>query len=346
MIYIGIDHHKRFSQYTAMDEGGKVIKRAKISNEEEEVKSFMECLPPGPKKAALEASRAWGWMFDEMEKYTEETLLGNPLEIKAIAHAKIKTDAIDSQTIAHLLRADLLPTCFVPSKEIREIKNQLRFRGFLIKLRGMVKNQIHVLIDRNHVLKPEERDFSVLFGNKGLDALEKVTLPEKERQVLDELLKLLEVLEQQIGISDDWVEKLYEENSTAPLLDTIPGFAHFLSVFVYYEIGDIHRFYSAKKLCSYAGLVPSTYASGGKSFQGHITKRGNTHLRWALVEAVTPAVRSNAVLKAEYERLRQRKGSKVARVAIARKLLEWVYRVWKTQKSFQALLSQTTLALS
>jgi len=343
MICIGVDHSKKFSQYTIGDERGKIFKRTRAANESEEIKALMESLPEGPKIAALEASRSWGWLFDELEKYTEETLLANPLEMKAIAHAKVKTDAIDSETIYHLLRTDLLPVCYVPSKEIREVKDQLRFRAFLVMLRGRVKNQIHVLVDRNHVLQPGQRETKTLFSQAGLEALKTVALPEREREILEELLRLFYQLDSQIEVGNQWVEELYGESPEAKLMDTIPGFAHFLSVLVRYEIGEIHRFREAKKLCSYAGLVPRVYASGDKIFYGKITKRGNAHLRWALTEAVTPAVVSNAIFRAEYERIRQKKGVKVARVAIARKLLEWVYRVWKTGRTFQALTSQATL---
>jgi len=344
MVYIGVDQSKKYSQYTIGDERGNIIKRARIMNEEEKIQELMESLPEGPKMAALEASRTWGWLYDQLEKYTEETLLGNPLQMKAIAYAKVKTDSIDSQTIYDLLRADLIPACYVPVKEIREIKDQLRFRGFAVMLRGMVKNQIHTLVDRNHVLQPNTRETKDLFSKKGLKALQEVALPERERAILDALLLLLEHLEGQINRGNDWVEALYEDSPEARLIDGVPGLGHFLAVLIRYEIGQIERFRQAKKLCSYAGLVPSVYASGGKVFYGKITKRGNTHLRWALVEAVTPAIASDRVLRSEYERIRARKGVKIARVAIARKLLEWVYRVWKSGKSFQELiLSQTAL---
>ena len=344
MIYIGIDQSKRYSQYTIGDERGRIFKRVRMANEAKEIRYLMESLPEGPKIAALEASRAWGWLHDEMEKYTEETLLGNPLEMKAIAHAKVKTDTIDSETIYHLLRSNLLPTCYVPTPEIRQIKDQLRFRAFLVMLRGMVKNQIHVLVDRNHVLQPGQRETKDLFSQPGLEALKTVELPERERKILDELLGLFRQLNAQIEVGNDWVEALYEESPEAQKIDSIPGFAHFLSVLVRYEIGEIHRFRESKKLCSYAGLVPRVYASGERIFYGKITKRGNTHLRWALIEAVNGAVMSHPVFRSEYERIRERKGVKTARVAIARKLLEWVYRVWKSGKTFQELVSQATLA--
>ncbi len=343
MICLGVDQSKHFSQYTIGDEKGKIFKRIKIANTSEEIQQLMESLPEGPKRAALEASRHWGWLHDELEKHVDEVLLGNPLEMKAIAHAKIKTDAIDSETIYHLLRADLLPTCFVPPKEIREVKDQIRFRRFLIMLRTMIKCQIHTLVDRNHVLQPRQRPYQDLFSKKCLPALKKVELPEREKKILDELLKLYEQISEQIETGNEWIKELHEQSPESRLIDTIPGLGEFFSVLVCYEIGDIQRFSEAKKLCAYAGLVPSIYASGRKMFYGRITKRGNSHLRWAAVEAVTPAIQSNAFLRGEYEKIKQRKGVNIARVAIARKLLEWVYRVWKTGKTFQELVSQITL---
>ena len=343
MICLGVDQSKKFSQYTIGDEKGKIFKRVRISNEPEEIQQLMESLPEGCKVAALEASRHWGWLHDELEKYVSQVSLCNPLKMKAIAYAKIKTDAIDSETIYHLLRTDLLPTCFVPSKEIREIKDQIRFRGFLIMLRVRVKNQIHVLVDRNHVLQPDQRPTAELFCKKGLQALREVQLPERQRAILTEYLALFEQLYKQIQTGDDWIQALYRQSPEAKRIETIPGFATFFSVLVRYEIGDIQRFRTADKLCAYAGLVPSTYASGNRCFQGSITKQGNAHLRWAAVEAAQQAVRTNPIFREIYERVRLRKGSKVARVAVARKLLEWVYRVWKTGKSFQELVSQATL---
>lgn len=343
MLCLGVDQSKRFSQYTIGDEKGKIFKRVKIANEAEDIKHLMESLPEGPKIAALEASRHWGWLHDELEKHVDQVLLGNPFNMKAIAYAKVKTDAIDSETIYHLLRTNLLPTCFIPSKEIREIKDQLRFRGFLMMLRVMVKNQVHILVDRNHALQPGQRQTQNLFSKKGLEDLKEVVLPDRERKILDEFLVLYEHLEKQIKTGDEWIKGLYDHSAEAKLIDTIPGFAEFFSVLVRYEIGDISRFRESKKLCAYAGLVPSVYASGQKVIYGGITKRGNNHLRWALVEAAHPAIMSNTFLKREYERIRERKGVKIARVAIARKLLEWVYRVWKSGKTFQELTSQATL---
>jgi len=108
---------------------------------------------------------------------------------------------------------------------------------------------------------------------------------------------------------------------------SISGIGPFFSVLILYEIDDISRFRDERKLCSYAGLVPSTYASGGKVFHGRITKMGSKWLRWALIEAAQTAIRSDSELHAYYQRLRVRKGTNAAKVATARRLLTIVYRL-------------------
>ena len=112
-------------------------------------------------------------------------------------------------------------------------------------------------------------------------------------------------------------------------------FLPFFAVLIKTEIGDIGRFPSSSKLCSYAGIVPSTYASGGKAWHGRLTKQGNRWLRWAIVEAVIPAISSNGELRSYYERIRYKKGPKAAKLATARRLLAIVYRVLREKDLFK-----------
>jgi transposase len=121
-------------------------------------------------------------------------------------------------------------------------------------------------------------------------------------------------------------------------LKSVPGFGDILSSLVKVEIGDISRFHSSSHLCSYAGLVPSTYSSGGKTRHGKITKQGNKWLRWATIEAVIPATSSNTEIHQFYNRIKRQKGSKAAKVATARRLLTIVYRSVKYKDSFKEFL--------
>jgi transposase len=129
------------------------------------------------------------------------------------------------------------------------------------------------------------------------------------------------VICQRVSETDRLIKEIMAADRDCQLLKTIPGIGDFLAVLVKVEIGDICRFRTSSHLCSYAGLVSSTYSSGGRIWNGRITKQGNKWLRWAMVEAVVPAISSNGESRSYYEKIRSRKGSKVAKVATARRLL-------------------------
>ena len=116
---------------------------------------------------------------------------------------------------------------------------------------------------------------------------------------------------------------------------TISGVGYYNALLIKSEIGDINRFSSAKQLCSYAGLIPSTYSSRNITFHGDITKQGSRWLRWIAAEAMGHCVAKSAHFQQFYRRLEKRKGEKIAKVAAERKLLEWIYHMLKERRTFQ-----------
>lgn len=286
-------------------------------------------------KAALEATRNWGLIYDWLEEMLDEVVLAHPLKTRAIAEAKIKTDKISADILADLLRADLLPRAYVPNKYTREAKNILRQRMFFVRLQAMVKNRIHTILDRHPEVQSGAPKVSDRFGATGMKWLKQLALTGEDNKLLASELDLLEVLKRKTSVSDSWVKELAERDARVRLLMDIPGIGPFFSVLIVNEIDDISRFADEKKLCSYAGLVPSTYASGGKIFHGRITKQGNKWLRWAFIEAVQNAIRGDAELYAYHTRIRLRRNYNTATVATARRLLTIVYRVLSQQRRYQ-----------
>jgi transposase len=334
MRHIGVDHHKRYSYITVMDDRGKIIKEGRISNSKECLKKFLNN-PHGcqDSQAVLEAGLNWTVMYDWLEEETGEVKLAHPLKVKAIAEAKIKTDKIDAGVLAHLLRCDLVPEAYVPGKETRIVKNVLRQRMFLVRLSTMVKNRIHTIIDRH----PEVRnqiDSSDLFGSQGKRWLKEVELPRKERKLLDNELRLFNFLEERVKASDSWVIALGKKDPKVRQLMSIPGIGKFFALLISTEIDDIERFRTSSKLASYVGLIPSTYSTGNKTFHGRITKQGNKYLRWAFIEAVWPAIRKDLSLRIYYEKIKARKGANHAKVATARRLLKIVYQVLSQERNY------------
>jgi len=332
MYYVGIDYHKKISYGTMMDERGKIVRQGMIKNSGGGIRSFFDGLDDEV-IAVMEATRNWTLMYDWLDKIADKVKLAHPLKVKAIAEAKIKTDKIDSTTLAHLLRCDLLPEAYVPTKSARDARQILRQRMFFVRVQTMLKNRIRGIIDRHpEVGSPKVKD---IFGKEGMKWLKRVQLPAPESKLIDGDIRLLEAVRERIRQSDKLVEELGKANERVKYLRSIPGVGKFFAVLICHEIDDINRFRTAKKLHAYAGIIPSTYASGDRVFHGRITKQGNKWLRWALIEAAWPAIRTDAGLRYFYERLRVKKGANVAKVATARRLLTIVYKVLKEERYYK-----------
>jgi transposase len=220
--YFGVDYHKKYSHGTVMNEKGKILKQGRFSNHRESVGQFLDGYGGDDCLSVLEATRNWTVMHDILEELTSDVTLAHPLKVKAIAEAKIKTDKIDSTTLAHLLRCDLVPAAYVCSPQARIIKNLLRHRMFLVRVQTMVKNRIHVLLDRNPDVHAQ-RSASGLFTQIGIAELKHVELPKYERCILDSELSLLEHLQAQIKKADKILSGVGSKDKRVKYLMSIPG---------------------------------------------------------------------------------------------------------------------------
>jgi transposase len=281
MLYADLDLHKRFSVITVMDAQGKEMVKKKLPNNGE-IEEFFQGFDE-PMAVAMESTRSWYWLYDLLEENGIEVKLSHPLKTKAIASAKIKNDKIDSQILAYLLRADLLPLSYVPAKSIRMQRELLRYRASLVKIQTGVKNRVHVILAKNNIIP----SFSDLFGKQGRLFLSSLSLHEVYQMALDGYLSVMDELEREIKAVDERIVVSSEDDEDVRLLMTIPGVGYHNALLIKSEIGDINRFPGAKQLCSYAGLIPSTYSSGNTTFHGHITKQGSKWLRWTLAQAIT-----------------------------------------------------------
>jgi len=167
--------------------------------------------------------------------------------------------------------------------------------------------------------------------------LHSLSLPENYKIALEGYLDVLDVVRREIRAVSKKVQQLAEEDRDALLLMSIPGMGYYSALLTTSEIGDVKRFLSAKQLCAYAGLVPSTHASGNTCFHGHITKQGSRWLRWILIEAAIHAVKRPGVLRRFYFKIERKKGGQIAKVATARKLLEWIYHILKDGRTYQEM---------
>lgn len=335
MNYIGIDHHKQYLIALMMNQEGKIIRRDRVSMDRESIRSYIERVNgDGKLKVAIEASYGWEYIYDELKEVVKEVKVAHPLKTRAIAEAKIKTDSLDAEVLAHLLRADLIAEAYAPDFQTRDRKNFLRYRVSLVKIRTMLKNKIHSILARNHIEDVDFRKLSDKFGKRGREYIRKFKLKGNDTEIVRHYLELIELIEEKILLVDKEIKEMVDSDEICKLLDSIPGIGGFSAVLIRYEIDDIERFPSAKKLCSYAGLVPSTYSTGGKTYHGKITKQGNRWLRWILVEAAQRAIMKDMYLRRYYKKVAGYGGNNKATIAVARKLLSIVYRIWKERRPY------------
>ena len=162
MIYVGIDLHRKRSQIAAVDGQGTELLSRRVANEPEALKAILVELG-GELQVALEATYGWEWLAELLEAEGHELHLSHPLRTKAIAAARVKTDAVDARTLAHLLRADLLPEAYVAPRELRDLRELLRHRVALTGMRSALKNRVHAILAKHGAT----REHSDLFGKAG-----------------------------------------------------------------------------------------------------------------------------------------------------------------------------------
>lgn len=332
--FVGIDLHKEYSTITVLDEAGNAIDQRNLPNDAEDFTLYFNQWK-GKIKIALEATYNWYWLVDLLQRLGAEVKLANPYKTRIIGEAKVKTDKIDSRILAQLLRADFLPTSFIADPKMRDEREWLRHRIYLVRLQTSIKMRIHCLIDKYNI----RHDFSDLFSKAGVEFLKSLSLPERTAGCLEGLLRTLEFLQEELRpIRNDLIASA-KEDGEAKLLESLPGFGYFSALLFLKEIGTIERFPAAGKLAAYSGLVPGISSSGGKTQTRGITKEGNKYLRWILIQAASSVIRTkkDRRLMNLYSRVQRRKNSKIAKVALAKELLTLAYFILKNREPYDPM---------
>ena len=321
MIHVGVDLHQRFCYMTALEARGKILQAGTVTNEKLALRRYFRQFRGKEVQVAVEACGFWPAFREVVEPEVKRLVLVHPQRVKAIASAKLKNDRVDSATLAHLLRCDLLPESWKADRGTQARRQQVRLRATLVRHRTRLKNQVHAVLHQQGLRSP----VTDVFGKRGRLWLAGVKLPVQARESVNVCLRLLdgysaEIQKQNLQLS----EKAKQDKRTGWWM-TIPGIGECSAMMLLAEIGDIGRFQDKEALCSYAGLVPRVRESAGKAARGGITRQGSPWMRWILVEAAPVATRCSPAAKRYYERLARKKHKHVARVALARKLLIAVY---------------------
>jgi len=327
MVYVGLDVHKEFCQAAVIDDSGRVLSNEKFSSTQEELDRFLARFKRA--RFALESTGIWEFIYEGIEKKGFDAQLAHPLKVRAIAEAKVKTDKVDAETLAQLLRADLIPRSWVPSKDVRDLRQLVRQRAYLVKQSTSLKNRIHAELLRRGVRRPEK--FKEPFSLKSIDWMRSLGLP-----TVNSCLNCLENVQAQIEEINIELLDEYNRRSDAQLIATVPGIGFYGALLIHAEIDDIKRFSHPEKLCAYAGLVPTGSQSASSVHYGAISKDGSSYLCWMLTEAVHTHTHCEpgSRLSRFHAKVARRRGKQKAIVATARKLLLIIYWMLWTKEPY------------
>lgn len=335
MIYVGLDLHKRYITACALDALGQLLaEERRLATDLVTLLGWLGRLT-APVTVVLEATLYWAWLEQQLTAAGYAVQVAHPYQVKLIWQARTKTDPIDARQLAELARVQLLPAIWIPDPATRAQRQLLRGRAFLVRQRTVLKNRIHAYLTAEH-LRALATD---LYGRAGRAWLATLSLPPVVRRYVDLLLGNLDLLSTQIVALDKYLQRHVRHDPVAQRLETIPGVGAFGALLLQAEIGPIARFSSAQELAAYAGLVPSTHSSGGKTHHGHVG-RGSPWLKWILIEIIQTLKLAPGPVGQHYQRLLRSNGKPKATVAAARKFCTYRYWMLKEEWSYTEWLRQ------
>jgi transposase len=278
-------------------------------------------------------TNAW-YVYDLLAPLAERVVVANPIRVKQIANARVKTDIRDTLILARLLAANLVPDVWVPPLHVRQLRQLLSQRRQLVETHTQIVNRMHSVAHRHHLQHPAGKRFNekntAWQKDKRLSQIEQFQLGlEMENRVY---------IEKQIGRIGKEVAKMSHRKpwvESLTYLMQLPGFGVITGMTVLAAIGEIQRFDSARHLASYSGLTPGLEQSGTKYREKGITKEGRKELRWAMVEVAQRAVKSDPVWTRRFQEMQQRMHRNQAIVAVARRLLELVWCVLTRRQPYR-----------
>jgi transposase len=285
---------------------------------------------PRPRQVVVEASGFWPAFARAAAVESERLVMVHPQRVKAIASAKLKNDRVDSETLAHLSRCDLLPEAWMADPATQQLRLRVRLRIALGRQRARAKNQLQAVLHQEGFRKP----VTDVFGRRGRAWLKGLELSEAGRLVVDTWLREVDRLDAELTTQTRELERLAEADARAGWLQSVPGIGAYAAMVILAEIGDVERFASKRALASYAGLTPVVRESAGRRKRGGITHQGSNTLRWIMLQVAQVAARWSPGARSYYAGLRARKPAQVARIALARKLLTVVWALLRHRVDF------------
>jgi transposase len=339
MLIIGCDFHPGFQQVAIFDKRTGEMQEKRLQHREE-AEQFYRGLGSPEVRVGMEACGHYPWFEGLLEELGMELWFGDAARVRASVVRKQKTDRRDAEHLMRLLMEDRFPQIWVPSLEVRDVRQLLVHRHKQVQARTRTKNQLQAMALSQGVQKKRK-----LWTKAGREELEQLALLPYAGERRKRLLQALDGLEAEIGELDRRVAEEAGRRAEAVRLMTHPGVGPVTALALVLTLGPAERFASAKQVGSYFGLIPSEESSGGKQRLGRISKQGSSFVRFLLVEAGQTAARLDPQLKRFYQRLAMRKNRSLAKVAVARKLATRLYLMLREDWTY-AQLCQAVMQVS
>ena len=330
-MIIGVDYHPSFQQIAFLIEETGELEERRLNHSEGEAEKFYHDLQQrGIRvRVGMEATGYARWFERLLAELGFELWIGDPAEIKAKRVRKPKTDREDARLLLKLLLEDRFPKIWVPSPENRDLRQLLWHRHRLVQMRTRIMNQLQALgMNENKCGKGK------LWSTAGRAALEELPLAFWASRRRQELLEFLDRINPAIEELTAAVEKEAGKRPEALRLMTHPGVGPLTALAYVLIIGTPERFAGGKQVSNYVGLIPSEDSTGGRQRLGHITKQGNSLLRFLLVEAAQTAARCNPDWRRRYRQLAMRRRKNIAKVAMGRRLGVRLYWMWRNSSEY------------
>ena len=313
---IGIDLHRTFGEVVIW-ENGTLHHAGRVDMTRTGLEGFGKSLR-ATDEVVIEATGNCMAVSRVLSPFVKRVAIANPLQVKAIAHAHVKTDKVDAGTLASLYAAGYLPEIWTPDAATERLRRLVARRYQVVRHRTRLKNEVHSILHAHLIPKCPHAD---LFNRPGRVWLSRQPLPDDERAAIERHIRELDRLGEDLDLLDREIAESVLDDAAIKRLMTITGVNLTVAVGLMAAIGDIARFPSPQKLVSYFGLNPRVRQSGlGAAHHGRISKIGRSHARAMLVEAAWAAAKAPGPLHAFFVRIRARRGHQVAAVAVARKL--------------------------
>ena len=326
MIIIGVDYHPSFQQIAFfVEETGEYDERQLNHSDGEAERFYRDLQQRGIRvRVGMEATGYSRWFERLLAELGFELWIGDPAEIKTRRVKKQKTDREDARLLLRLMREDNFPRIWVPGPENRDLRQLLWHRHRLVQMRTRIMNQLQAL-----AMNEGYRWKKKLFSEQGRAELEKLSLAPWASRRRQGLLELLDRMNPTIEELTAAVEQEARNRPEVLRLMTHPGVGPLTALAFVLIIGTWERFPCGKQIGNYVGMIPREDSSAGKQRLGHISKQGNSLLRFSLVEAAQAAVRIHPDWRRRYVHLAMRRHKSIAKVAMGRRLAVRLYWMWR-----------------